>query len=217
MRALPFAPLVMFALTLAATGCTSAESSDKAKLEKLTEAAGGEAPVKAKDFDLMGMAALIKDGDVGSAEGLERAINSSDINRVDLDKDGKTDAIVLDESRDDGTIVFELRAVPSGSGERDDAVAIAKLGFTIEGDQAIGEAIFVEAVDGGHDVHATFEYTVKIEGGSLYANHMFIAWVLAPNRPLYHGEVDVDVRVEFNGGHVRLPKKFKKPKKFKFK
>ncbi len=213
LRALTLMPALAVASTVALSSC--ADAGGDAKSKRGSSSSEAAATVKASDFDIKAMAELLKEGEVGSGEGLERAINAEEtrINNVDVDGDGEVDTITLDESREQkGTIVFELRAIPSSTGARDEAVAIAKLGFTIEGEKAVGEVIFTDEVDHGGE-HATFEFTVKFKGGSLYSTDMFVAWVLAPNRPLYHGGLDGDVRVDVRRMRTRKPKKHKKSKK----
>ncbi len=210
-RRLPALTLIL-GLGLALTGCADAKKGAEGK-DGSSESA--ESSVKASDFDIEAVAELIREGEVGSGEGLEQAINApgTKINRVDIDDDGETDTITLDESREQkNTIVFELRAIPSSTGARDEAVAIAKLGFTIEGEKALGEVIFTDEVEHGGE-HANFEFSVKFQGGSLYATDMFVAWVLAPNRPLYRGGFDENVRVDVRRMRSRKPKKHKKAKK----
>ena len=77
-----------------------------------------EATIKPEALDLESITFLVKKGKVKDAKALEKKINTpkEKLSNIDIDGDGKIDKIVIVEvKKDDGTIIFELHAVPSKS------------------------------------------------------------------------------------------------------
>lgn len=153
-----------------------------------------EATIKAETLDLESITYLVKKGKVKDAKALEAKINSpkEKLNDVDLDGDGKIDKIVIVEvKKDDGTIVFELHAVPSKTKKKEEAVVVAIVTFVPdkETNVLIVKATYTPVVIGYDTI--VYDYTVPIvvkndvvvvEGGV-----GFYGWLYAVHRPAYYG------------------------------
>ena len=153
-----------------------------------------EATIKPETLDLESITYLVKKGKIKDAKALEAKINSKKekLNTVDIDGDGKVDKIVIVEvKKDDGTIIFELHAVPSKSQKKEEAVVIAYVEFAPDKATSvlIVKATYAPIVI-GHDT-IVYDYTVSIvvkndvivvEGGV-----GFYGWLYAVHRPVYTG------------------------------
>jgi hypothetical protein len=153
-----------------------------------------EATLKAETLDLESITYLVKKGKVKDAKALEAKINApkEKLNDVDLDGDGKIDKIVIFEvKKDDGTIIFELHAVPSKTKKKEEAVVVAIISFVPdkETNVLIVKATYTPVVIGYDTI--VYDYTVPIvvkndvvvvEGGV-----GFYGWLYATKRPAYYG------------------------------
>ena len=153
-----------------------------------------EATIKAEALDLESITYLVKKGKIKDAKALEAKINApkEKLNTVDIDGDGKIDKIVIVEvKKDDGTIVFELHAVPSKSKKKEEAVVIAYVNFVPDKatNVLIVKATYAPVVIGYDTI--VYDYTVPIvvkndvvvvQGGV-----GFYGWLYAETRPAYVG------------------------------
>jgi len=152
-------------------------------------------------FDLESVSFLVKKGKVKDAKQLEAQINDpkEKINNVDVDGDGKVDKIQVVEIRDEatGSIVFELRAIPSGTKDKDAAVVIATINFVPD---KVTKKMTVTCVYTpivvGHDT-IVFEYFVPIEVKNdtivVVDSSPFYGWAFTVSRPAYYGVFVYDV------------------------
>lgn len=155
--------------------------------------------LKPEALDLETVTYLVKKGKVKDAGALEKKINSpkEKINNVDIDGDGKVDKIVIVEvKKDDGTIIFELHAIPSKSKDKDAAVVIAFITFVP--DKATGvlvvKATYAPVVIGYDTI--VFDYTVPIVVKNdkivVSGGVGFYGWLFLVHRPVYYGVVIYD-------------------------
>lgn len=154
-----------------------------------------DAKIEAAAFDLETVSFLVKKGKVKDAKELEKQINNpkEKINNVDVDGDGKVDKIQVVEIRNeaDGSIVFELRAIPSGTKDKDAAVVIAMINFVPDKvtKKMVVKCVFTPVVI-GHDT-IVYEYFVPIEvkGETIVVvdSSPFYGWVFTVSRPVYYG------------------------------
>ena len=157
--------------------------------------------IEAAAFDLESVSFLVKKGKVKDAKQLEAQINNpkEKINNVDIDGDGKVDKIQVVEIRNeaDGSIIFELRAIPSGTKDKDAAVVIATLNFVPD---KVTKKLVVKCVYSpiviGHDT-IVFEYFVPIEVNNdvvvVADSSPFYGWAFTVSRPVYYGVFVYDV------------------------
>ena len=153
-----------------------------------------EATIKPETLDLESITYLVKKGKVKDAKTLEAKINAKKekLNTVDIDGDGKVDKIVVVEvKKDDGTIIFELHAVPSKSKKKEEAVIIAYVEFVPDKttNVLVVKATYAPIVIGYDTI--VYDYTVPIvvkndvivvDGGV-----GFYGWLYAVHRPVYTG------------------------------
>ncbi len=151
--------------------------------------------VEAAAFDLESVSFIVKKGKVKDAQALEKQINDprEKINNVDADGDGKVDRIQVVEIRleAEGAVVFELRAIPSSSKDKDAAILIATIDFTPD---KVTQKLVVKAVYApivvGHEAHV-FQYVVPIEvkGDVIVVvdSSPFYGWLFTFSRPAYYG------------------------------
>ncbi len=152
-------------------------------------------------FDLESVSFLVKKGKVKDAKQLEAQINNpkEKINNVDIDGDGKVDKIQVVEIRNeaDGSIIFELRAIPSKSKDKDAAVIIATISFVPD---KVTKKMVVKCVYGpiviGHDT-IVYDYYVPIEVNNdvivVVDSSPFYGWAFMVSRPVYYGVFVYDV------------------------
>ncbi len=144
------------------------------------------APVDPEDFDLEGVAALVRDGGVQDAQGLQDLINQDNgLNNVDLDDDGLVDHVIVREVRQEGELAFEFVAVPSSNDKDPRAqVTVARL--------------ILNEQPAEQDVEVVAEYTEDVNDYDryVYVYHVahpryapaplpFYAWAYAPGRPVW--------------------------------
>ena len=152
-------------------------------------------------FDLESVSFLVKKGKVKDAKQLEAQINDpkEKINNVDIDGDGKVDKIQVVEIRNeaDGSIIFELRAIPSSTKDKDAAVVIANLNFVPDKvtKKMVVKCVYTPIVV-GHDT-IIYEYDVPIEVKNdvvvVVDSSPFYGWAFTVSRPAYHGVFVYDV------------------------
>jgi hypothetical protein len=152
-------------------------------------------------FDLESVSFLVKKGKVKDAKQLEAQINDpkEKINNVDIDGDGKVDKIQVVEIRDEatGSIVFELRAIPSSTKDKDAAVVVATINFVPDKvtKKMTVKCVFTPIVV-GHDT-IVFEYFVPIEVNNdvivVVDSSPFYGWAFTVSRPAYYGVFVYDV------------------------
>jgi hypothetical protein len=153
-----------------------------------------KATLKPEELDLESITFLVKKGKIKDAKALEKKINTpkEKLNDIDLDGDGKVDKIVIVEvKKDDGTIIFELHAVPSKSKKKEEAVVVAFINFVPDKTtnvlvvKAVYAPVFV-----GHDV-IVYDYTVPIvvTGDTFVVSGGvgFYGWLYTVHRPAYYG------------------------------
>ncbi len=158
------------------------------------------AQIQAESLDLESISFLVKKGKVKDAASLEKKVNNpkEKLNNVDIDGDGKVDKIVIVEvKQDDGVIVFELRAIPSKSKDKDAAVVIAYVNFTPDKTtQVLVVKAYYAPIVIGHDT-IVYDYTVPIvvENNVVVVSGGvgFYGWLYAVHRPAYYGVVIYDV------------------------
>ena len=103
--------------------------------------------------------------------------------------------MIVEVKQDDGVIVFELKAIPSKSKDKDAAVVIAYVNFTPDKTThvLVVKATYAPVVV-GHDT-IVYDYTVPIvvknnvivvNGGGFYG------WLYTVNRPAFYGVVVYD-------------------------
>ncbi len=146
-------------------------------------------------FDLESVSFLVKKGKVKDAKALEKQINNpkEKINNVDIDGDGKVDKIQVIEVRDEatGVVVFELRAIPSTTKDKDAAIVVATIDFTPDkvSKKMIVKCVYAPVVI-GHDT-IVYDYVVPIElKGDVVVvvdSSPFYGWLFTVNRPVYYG------------------------------
>ncbi len=184
------------------TVVAKADASADVKTEaKAVVKADVNVKVEPAAFDLESVSFLVKKGKVKDAKQLEAQINDpkEKINNVDIDGDGKVDKIQVVEIRNeaDGSIVFELRAIPSGTKDKDAAVVIATLNFVPD---KVTKKMVVKCVYSpivvGYDT-IVFEYFVPIEVNNdvvvVVDSSPFYGWAFTVSRPVYHGVFVYDV------------------------
>ena len=152
-------------------------------------------------FDLESVSFLVKKGKVKDAKQLEAQINNpkEKINNVDIDGDGKVDKIQVVEIRNevDGSIIFELRAIPSKTKDKDAAVVISIISFVPD---KVTKKMVVKCVYSpiiiGHDT-IVYDYYVPIEVNNdvivVVDSSPFYGWAFQVSRPVYYGVFVYDV------------------------
>ncbi len=184
------------------TVVAKADASAEVKTAVDTNAkADVKAKVEPAAFDLESVSFLVKKGKVKDAKQLEAQINNpkEKINNVDIDGDGKVDKIQVVEIRNeaDGSIIFELRAIPSSTKDKDAAVVIATLNFVPD---KVTKKMVVKCVYSpivvGYDT-IVFEYFVPIEVNNdvivVVDSSPFYGWAFTVSRPVYYGVFVYDV------------------------
>ena len=177
---------------------TDASTAGKAAVKADIKA---DIKIEAAAFDLESVSFLVKKGKVKDAKQLEAQINNpkEKINNVDIDGDGKVDKIQVVEIRNeaDGSIIFELRAIPSSTKDKDAAVVIANLNFVPDKvtKKMVVKCVYTPIVV-GHDT-IIYEYDVPIEVKNdvvvVVDSSPFYGWAFTVSRPAYHGVFVYDV------------------------
>jgi hypothetical protein len=161
--------------------------------------------VSADAFNLGIATSLIQDNKVKNGKDFERAINRRNINRVDVDRDGRIDPIQVVETRDDDRRTFTLRAIPtSAKGQEPDQVAVpvATIDFAPDrkAQRVTVEGRYAPIVNGG--LVFSFFVPVVYQGDVIvFPAGSFFYWLLVIERPIYVGVYYVEVRVYDRGHH----------------
>jgi hypothetical protein len=186
---------------VAAEAAAKAEVTGKTVEAVVKAKPGGQARADVKAtiepaaFDLESITFLVKKGKVKDAKALEKQINNpkEKINNVDVDGDGKVDKIQVVEVRNEveGSMVFELKAIPSTTKDKDAAIIIATINFVPD---KVTKKLVVKAVYApiiiGHDT-IVYDYVVPIEvKGEVIVvvdSSPFYGWLFTVSRPVYYG------------------------------
>lgn len=183
---------MLMASLLAFAGCSCSDKNDYRNVGKYTPRTKTTTNVQTKsyllnsnDFDLATITSMVRDNKVGSAEELEKFINSDNgVNNVDIDKDGNIDYIQVVENQGDG-IVLDFRAIPSKTGNVDEAVTVSTLRFsrnTATNEVEVSGG-YPEYVD-GHSNHY-YNYRTPYRPGLSMGDALFLAWMFSPTRTVY--------------------------------
>jgi hypothetical protein len=153
-----------------------------------------KAEFKTEALDLESITFLVKKGKIKDAKALEKKINTpkEKLNDLDIDGDGKIDKIVIVEvKKDDGTIIFELHAVPSKTKKKEDAIVVAYVNFVPDKTtnvlvvKATYAPVFIS-----YDT-IVYDYTVPIvvKGDTIVVTGGvgFYGWLFTVHRPAYYG------------------------------
>ena len=145
-------------------------------------------------FDLESVSFLVKKGKVKDAPALEKQINDpkEKINNVDIDGDGKVDKIQVLEVRGAAdVVVFELRAIPSSTKNKDAAVVIATIDFTTDktSNQLVVKAVYAPVVIGHETIVYDYVVPIEVKGETVVVvdSSPFYGWLFTVSRPAYVG------------------------------
>jgi len=159
-----------------------------------------KATVEAEALDLESIHFLVKKGKVKDAAQLEKQINDpkEKLNNVDADADGKVDKIqVVEVKKDGGGSVFELKAIPSKSKDKDAAVVVAFVHFDPDKstNKLIVKAEFAPIVILPEPVVFVHEVDITIQGDTFVVvePNPFFTWFFTPARPVFIGVFVYDV------------------------
>ena len=173
---------------------SAAEPDVKDEVDEDATAPAVKPLLAAAEFDLESVSFMVRKGQVKDGKALERAINDkkNNINKVDIDGDGKVDKITVVEVRDGATTHFELKVAPSSkrkSKNSADYVTIAILEFEpLEAESKIKVSVYYsEVVAHGADETYTFEVKASfLENRVVVEDGVFVAWVYK-SRPVFYG------------------------------
>jgi hypothetical protein len=153
------------------------------------------ASIEPESLDLESINFLVKKGKVKNAAELEKKINDpkEKLSNVDVDGDGKVDKIqVVEIKKDNGASVFELRAIPSKTKDKSDAVVVAFINFVP--DKATGKlvvtATYAPVVIGHETIVYTHDVPIEFKNDDtivVVGAHPFYAWYFTVARPVYVG------------------------------
>ncbi len=171
----------------AVVGQPAAAATVKAEVEV-------KATIEPAAFDLESVSFLVKKGKVKDAPALEKQINNpkEKINNVDIDGDGKVDKIQVVEIRGEGGVmVFELRAIPSSSKDKDAAVVIAIINFTPDKvtNKLVVKAVYAPVVIGYDTIVYDYVVPIEVKGETIVVvdSSPFYGWLFTVSRPVYVG------------------------------
>lgn len=180
----------------AAAGADASENTANAAEAKpmLAAKVDVKATVQPAAFDLESVSFLVKKGKVKDASALEKQINDpkEKINNVDIDGDGKVDKIqVLEVRGESGVVVFELRAIPSSTKDKDAAVVIATIDFTTDktSTQLVVKAVYAPVVIGYETIVYDYVVPIEVKGETVVVvdSSPFYGWLFTVSRPVYVG------------------------------
>jgi len=153
-----------------------------------------KATIEPAAFDLESVSFLVKKGKVKDAPALEKQINNpkEKINNVDVDGDGKVDKIQVVEIRGEGGVmVFELRAIPSSTKDKDAAVVIAIIDFTPDKvtNKLVVKAVYAPVVIGHETIVYDYVVPIEVKGETIVVvdSSPFYGWLFTVSRPVYVG------------------------------
>ncbi|MBK9754724.1 MAG: hypothetical protein IPO88_14705 [Nannocystis sp.] len=178
----------------AAAGADASEKTTTAPDTALAAKVDGKATVQPDAFDLESVSFLVKKGKVKDAPALEKQINDpkEKINNVDIDGDGKVDKIQVLEVRGAAdVVVFELRAIPSSTKNKDAAVVIATIDFTTDktSNQLVVKAVYAPVVVGHETIVYDYVVPIEVKGETIVVvdSSPFYGWLFTVSRPAYVG------------------------------
>lgn len=153
-----------------------------------------EATIKPEALDLESITFLVKKGKVKDAKALEKKINTpkEKLNNIDIDGDGKIDKIVIVEvKKDDGTIIFELHAVPSKSKNKDEAIIVAYVNFVPDKttNVLIVKATYAPIFIGYDTIVYDYNVPIVVTNDTIVVTGGvgFYGWLYTVHRPSYYG------------------------------
>ena len=164
-----------------------------------SEDAAAKAEVKATiepaAFDLETVSFLVKKGKVKDAQALEKQINNpkEKINNVDVDGDGKIDKIQVVEIRleAEGAVIFELRAIPSSSKDKEAAILVATINFTPDKvtQKLVVKCVYAPVVIGYETIAYDYVVPIQVKGETIVVvdSSPFYGWLFTFSRPVYYG------------------------------
>lgn len=158
-----------------------------------------QATVEPEALDLESINFLVKKGKVKDAAELEKKINDpkEKLNNVDIDGDGKVDKIAVVEVKNGDVTVFELKAIPSKTKDKDAAVVVAFIHF--EPDTATGKLIikatYAPVVIGHETLVYTYDIAIAVQGEKIIVvdKNPFFGWFFTVSRPVYVGVFVYDI------------------------
>jgi uncharacterized cupredoxin-like copper-binding protein len=168
---------------------------------KVAAKADVKVELKTDDLDLETVTYLIKKGKVKDAADLEKKLNNpkEKLHDIDIDGDGKVDKIqIVEVKQDDGTIIFELHAIPSGTQDKDAFVVVAYVNFVPDKttNVLVVKATYAPVFIGYETI--VYDYTTPIvvtnETIVVTGGVGFYGWLYAP-RPAYVGVIVWDAPV----------------------
>jgi hypothetical protein len=162
--------------------------------------AAADLQIKPEALDLESITFMVKKGKVKDGPTLEKKINNpkEKLNNVDIDGDGKIDKIVIVETKkDDGVILFELKAIPSKSKDKDAAVVIAFIDFTPDKTTKVlvVKAHYAPVVIGYETIIYDYTTPIVVENDVIVVSGGvgFYGWLYTVHRPAYYGVVIYEV------------------------
>lgn len=196
-----------YALLTAALALAACDSATVVQQDAAPAAASADAQASAvkptiepEALDLESIHFLVKKGKVKDAAALEKQINDpkEKLNNVDADADGKVDKIqVVEVKKDGGGSVFQLKAIPSKSKDKDAAVVVASVHFDPDKSTSklIVKAEYAPVVILPEPVVYVHEAPVTVQGDTFVVvePHPFFSWYFTPSRPVFVGVFVYDV------------------------
>ncbi|MBI3073706.1 MAG: hypothetical protein HYY84_16470 [Deltaproteobacteria bacterium] len=172
--------LVVFMLALAA--CKKEEKVtyvSPALAPRPAPTVQGSTGLSQESFDLQTAIALLRTNKVKDAQSLEAAINEggSGINNVDIDGDGKTDYVAIQETVSGAERHLSFMACPSS--KQGEPVKIASVTVRDAGQQVYVGGGYTSLVSGYDSVYYSY-YVPRMSLGDA----LFLSWMLSP-RPLW--------------------------------
>jgi hypothetical protein len=146
-------------------------------------------------FDLESVTFLVKKGKVKDAKALEKQINNpkEKINNVDVDGDGKVDKIQVVEIRNEveGSMVFELKAIPSTTKDKEAAIIIATINFVPDKvtKKLVVKAVYAPIIIGYDTIVYDYVVPIEVKGEAIVVvdSSPFYGWLFTVSRPVYYG------------------------------
>lgn len=153
-----------------------------------------KATIDPSAFDLESVSFLVKKGKVKNAAELEKKINDpkEKLNNLDIDGDGKVDKIQVVEVKKEGEVeVFELKAIPSKSKDKDEAVVVAFLHFEPDkvSKKLVVKCVYAPIFVGWDTIVYTYDVPIEVKGEKIVVvdANPFYGWVFLVDRPAFVG------------------------------
>jgi hypothetical protein len=139
----------------------------------------GSSGLSQESFDLQTTIALLRTNKVRDAQSLEAAINQtgSGLNNVDIDRDGQTDYIAIQETVSGNERHLSFMACPSS--KQGEPTKIASVTIRDAGQQVYVGGGYTSLVNGYDSVYYSY-YVPRMSLGDA----LFLSWVLSP-RPIW--------------------------------